>query len=355
LELDPENAEAMAGLASSLLKLRQNEEALDWALQAVGLRYHFPLAHFTIGVVLHRLGYLREALKALEVAVHQNPNFVEAYQRLAYIYERRLGRRDKALEYKRRAQEARRNLRRLKKEGIGVLDEETRAKVALTSDLLPEKEAEGAGVFDPRRTVVIVSGLPRSGTSLMMQMLEAGGLEVLTDHERPPDESNPRGYYEYAKAKNLKKDASWLEEARGKAVKIVVPALFHLPLERDLSYRVIFMLRNLEEVIRSQEKMLKRQGKKAGERSRMQKALLTYLQQSIKFLDLAGIPALFVDYHRILQDPLREAERIKRFLGRDLEVEKMIRVVDPSLYRERHGEPPGGESASPSRTLRRAL
>jgi hypothetical protein len=110
------------------------------------------------------------------------------------------------------------------------------------------------------QTVVVVSGLPRSGTSLMMQMLEAGGITVLTDGIREPDEDNPRGYYEFERVKALPKgDYEWLESARGKAVKVVSALLEYLPPEYN--YKVIFMHRRMEEILASQRKMLIRRGK----------------------------------------------------------------------------------------------
>src|SRR5438132_3246059 len=107
--------------------------------------------------------------------------------------------------------------------------------------------------------IIIVSGLPRSGTSLMMQMLDKGGVEVVTDHVRTPDIDNPRGYYEFEKAKKIKEDASWLPEMRGKAFKMVSQLLYALPPTEQ--YRIIFMERNLDEILLSQEKMLKRLGR----------------------------------------------------------------------------------------------
>src|SRR5215211_3521881 len=106
--------------------------------------------------------------------------------------------------------------------------------------------------------LTIVSGLPRSGTSMMMRMLETGGLPVLTDHVRTPDDDNPNGYYEFEAVKQTKEDDSWLEGTEGKAVKMVYRLLYDLP--ADHSYRVLFMRRKLEEVLASQRVMLERHG-----------------------------------------------------------------------------------------------
>ena len=107
--------------------------------------------------------------------------------------------------------------------------------------------------------IIIVSGLPRSGTSLMMQMLDNGGVPVVTDNIRTPDTDNPRGYYEFEQVKKIKEDVSWLPATRGKAFKMVSQLLYELPASE--TYRVIFMERDLDEMIRSQEKMLSRLGK----------------------------------------------------------------------------------------------
>src|SRR6516165_3287109 len=108
--------------------------------------------------------------------------------------------------------------------------------------------------------IIIVSGLPRSGTSLMMQMLDQGGLPVVTDNIRSADTYNPRGYYEYEQVKKIKQDASWRPAARGKVFKMISQLLYDLPpTER---YLIIFMARDMDEMLRSQDKMLERLGRK---------------------------------------------------------------------------------------------
>src|SRR5687767_1046860 len=111
-------------------------------------------------------------------------------------------------------------------------------------------------------TITVVSGLPRSGTSMMMRMLEAGGIPVLIDNVRQPDEDNPAGYYEFEQVKQVRDNTQWLPSARGKTVKMVYRLLYDLPSQFD--YRVIFMRRNLDEVLASQQKMLERKGKAGG-------------------------------------------------------------------------------------------
>src|SRR5262245_15575927 len=115
--------------------------------------------------------------------------------------------------------------------------------------------------------IIVVSGLPRSGTSLMMQMLDNGGIEVVTDNVRAADTDNPRGYYELEKVKRVKQDASWLPQARGKAFKMVSQLLYDLPASER--YLVVFMERDFDEMLLSQEKMLQRLGRPAAPREVM--------------------------------------------------------------------------------------
>ena len=125
--------------------------------------------------------------------------------------------------------------------------------------------------------IIIVSGLPRSGTSLMMQMLEKGGMEIITDQIRSADTDNPRGYYEYEKVKQIKKDASWLPQTRGKAFKMVSQLLYHLP--PGQTYRILFLERDLEEVLLSQEKMLQRLGCTPAPREAIRAAYSVHLER----------------------------------------------------------------------------
>jgi hypothetical protein len=189
--------------------------------------------------------------------------------------------------------------------------------------------------------IVIVSGLPRSGTSLMCQMLENGGIEVVTDRLRTPDADNPRGYYELEKVKKLRQDASWLPETRGKAVKMVSQLLHDLPdTER---YRIIFMRRDLDEVLASQEKMLERLGRPAAPRDQMRKDFIVHLDR----LDrrLAGqrhIAVLRVDYKALVERPAEMAGVVNAFLGGRGDESRMAASVDPSLYRNRKPSHAGG-------------
>lgn len=190
--------------------------------------------------------------------------------------------------------------------------------------------------FDRERVVTIVSGLPRSGTSLMMAMLEAGGIPALTDGVRGPDEDNRNGYYEFEPVKGLRRNASWVGGARGKAVKVIHALLDALP--EGLEYRVVFMRRDLGEVVASQRAMLERAGRKGG---RITEAQLRDLyakeyERGARWLEgRAGVRVLFVDYNALVRDPASGAADVNRFFGGGLDEAAMGAVVDPSLYRQR--------------------
>ena len=185
--------------------------------------------------------------------------------------------------------------------------------------------------------VTVVSGLPRSGTSLMMRMLEAGGLPPLTDEVRTANVDNPKGYYEFERVKALDKgDTAWLPEARGKAVKVISALLKHLP--DDHTYRVLFMRRHLDEVLASQKKMLERRGKPADEAS--DDELRELFERHIAHVrgwaaGQANVQLLEVSYNDLLADPQPVAERVAAFVGGELDVEAMVAEIDPSLYRNR--------------------
>jgi hypothetical protein len=182
--------------------------------------------------------------------------------------------------------------------------------------------------------IIIVSGLPRSGTSLMMQMLENGGIEIITDNQRTADTDNPRGYYEFEKVKQIKRDASWLPQARGKAVKMVSQLLYDLP--SGERYRIIFMERDFDEMLLSQEKMLERLGRRAAPREEMKRSYTLHLERLHEWLQRqANLECLRVSYNTLLEQPGEPAERVREFLGGRVDVEKMARTVDPSLYRNR--------------------
>jgi hypothetical protein len=186
-----------------------------------------------------------------------------------------------------------------------------------------------------RPFLTIVSGLPRSGTSLMMKMLEAGGVPVLVDNVREADVDNPRGYYEFEPVKGLKSDASWVGPARGKAVKMVYLLLLDLPAGHE--YRVLFMRRNLDEILASQKAMLDRLGKASPlDDSKMAALFRDGLARFDAWVEgRPNFKVLDVSYNAMVSDPAPLAREVDRFLGGGLDLDAMTRVVDPSLYRNR--------------------
>ncbi len=188
--------------------------------------------------------------------------------------------------------------------------------------------------------ITVVSGLPRSGTSMMMRMIEAGGMEVVTDGIRGPDEDNPLGYYELERVKRLKEDSSWLREARGKAVKVISRLLCELP--PGETYRVVFMRRPLQEILASQRRMLERLGR-AGDAAldeRAASAFERHLAQVGQWLEgQRNMEVLYVRYNDVVASPTEWSRVVNRFLGGSLDEGRMAAAVVASLYRQRHAAP----------------
>jgi hypothetical protein len=187
------------------------------------------------------------------------------------------------------------------------------------------------------KPVVLVSGLPRSGTSMAMKMLEAGGLHTVQDGIRTADEDNPKGYYEDERVKDLHTDVdkAWLFDARGKVVKIISFLLTHLP--DNLNYKVLFMRRDFEEVLASQAKMLDRRGETSDTSDeQMVEIYKDHLWKVNRLLKRKPcFDTLEVEYKAALKDPLQQTQRIAEFLGGGLDPAVMAEVVDKSLYRNR--------------------
>ena len=186
------------------------------------------------------------------------------------------------------------------------------------------------------KTVIIVSGLPRSGTSMMMKMLQAGGIPVLTDERRRADPDNPKGYYEFERVKQLEQDTTWLKDATGKAVKVISALLPKLP--PDYTYKIVFMLRNMQEVLASQRQMLIRRREPTDRVSdqKIARAFEKHLARVRRWAESQpNIDILYVDYAQVLQDPAGQANAINQFLDHTLDAANMAGVVDANLYRQR--------------------
>jgi len=356
LGVDPDNPHAHVGMCRLALRRRRYEAAAGSALEALHRLHHYPMAHFLLGVALMGMEQYERAAEALQAALSWNPHFPEAHRRLAWLYRRQLNNPAAADEHFRlyRAQ------REGKEEEATASDDG--ANVVLPASAKPQAESgppEGREdlpspeamqttlAFSPSPaeplpdlgdTVVIVSGLPRSGTSMVMQMLAAGGLPVLTDGQRPADADNPRGYFEYEPVKRLHEGGDWLREARGKGVKIVAPLLHHLPAGHD--YRIVFVERNLEEVLSSQKQMLLRRGEKLEDVEKWQSRSKEEYGRQVQKLK-TSLPrwprthVLWLNHADVLQDPRAAGESLNRFLGGRLAVDAMSAEVKPSLHRQR--------------------
>ncbi len=324
LELDPENPNAHLGLCRVDLRRRRNGKALDSARRAVGLKYQFPAAHYFLGIALHRAGDLHGAVEALHRAVEQNPNFAEAHGRLAAIYGRRFGDETRTKEHRAMAREIRLERRRqLKSRKLPELPPLDRIPIEENLPSFPEPPAEQPNLrptlarrpsrertgSDEKPFVTVVSGLPRSGTSMLMRMLDAGGLKVFSDHARGADESNPHGYFELERVKQLQTSNDWLGEASGQAVKVVAPLVRYLP--QDRRYRVLFIERDLEEVRASQNKILDRleHGGARLSSEAVNGALSRQLREAKGLLAAHSIPVLELSYADVLRLPEESAER----------------------------------------------
>ena len=194
--------------------------------------------------------------------------------------------------------------------------------------------------------ITIVSGLPRSGTSMMVRMLEAGGMPVVVDHDRKPDADNPHGYYEIEAVKRLKEDTSWVESAVGKALKAIYLLLYDLP--KDFQYRVLFLRRSLQEVIASQDTMLRRSGASTGN---MDKQLLArHFETQLNHLDAwlrqqPNMAVIYVDYTQAVSDPTGTAVRVAQFLGGRIDPVKMAAAVDRTCTDSVRARVPKGDNA----------
>jgi len=300
------------------------------------------------------LGLLRmkrysRAMQALDSAVAINPNFERAHRVLAHLkWKLNLGL--EAAQHQQMVRDIRaRHLRgAVAKTGAAIgaapLDgvehlaaESDQEANQIGYDASPVVMADKSGVpKDPADCIIVVAGLPRTGTSMMMQMLAAAPLPVMSDGQRHSDSDNPKGYYELEQAARLHKDADWLAQGQGKVVKIIAQLLPRLPAEH--AYRIIFMERDLDEVVRFRAVMLENLGREGAGLTdvELQNA---YRQQllgiKVWLAKQANILTLFIPHRRAMQQPAAVAVEVNAFLGGQGDEAAMAAVVDSSLYRQR--------------------
>lgn len=340
LTIDPLDPHAHLGVAKCALRQGRVEEGVNEALESTGLCYQNPMAHYILGLGLLRMKQPFRAAEAMRVAVSINPNFERAHRFLARYARRIESDPEKSREHWRLVREIRAR-RQAKARSRADREANMPAAAVPGTDLPPSPELQAvAGKHgvpeDPAECVVVVAGLPRSGTSMMMQMLAAGSIPVLTDGQREADDDNPRGYFELESVTRLRREAGWLREAKGKAVKVVAQLLPFLP--PDLPYRIIFMERNLKEVLTSQRVMLEHleRGQGGCVDERLEQAFRKQVNQvRIWLARQPNIKCLFVSHRDAIEDPGSVAARVNDFLGGKLACKAMAEAVDKSLYRQR--------------------
>jgi len=350
LQVDPDNPYAHLGLCRCDLPRRRNRAAAESALEAIQRLYNYPLAHYCLGLALARMRQPERAAEALRMAIAINPNFAQAHRRLSILYARAFRDPEKAKVHRElaldieghRVNDLPRDL--AKDASVGVAEESgmTRSELAAVHGLVVSSDGVTslADWIPPSSTVegfvTVVAGLPRSGTSMMMQMIHAGGIPVMSDDNRPPDIDNPRGYLEYAPAKRLHLDASWLGDARGKALKVVAQLVPHL--SRNHEYRILLIQRDLNEVMASQRIMLDRIAQSETpqspetvrrEYSRQMRRLRVWLERQ------PNVRTLLLSYHEVIKGSRGTAELIARFLEMPLDIAAMANTVDASLHRQK--------------------
>jgi predicted AlkP superfamily phosphohydrolase/phosphomutase/tetratricopeptide (TPR) repeat protein len=282
-------------LGNVQLRQKNYTAATDAFLNAIGLDFNHPMYHQGLGNALFSEGKYVEAVRALENALAIAPELNGSRELLMKIYKTHLDDYDKYIHHKQQLGD----------------------------------QIKG--------TIYVVSGLPRSGTSMMMQMLEKGGLPIFTDGKREQDENNPKGYYEHEAVKTLPRNKKWVPQANGKVVKVIAQLLPHLP--PQFKYKVIFMERDLHEVLSSQRTMLTRLGKRTDDEAYPLTLMETYTKQLNQVKEWASsrnhVEVLYVEHQAAIHDPFGTALQVNEFLGGSLLPEQMAGTVDHNLHREK--------------------
>jgi predicted AlkP superfamily phosphohydrolase/phosphomutase/tetratricopeptide (TPR) repeat protein len=355
-EKDPDDIELQLMLAQSYAALRRWDEAGAAARQVLSadphnaqalltltrlhLHYGNPLGHFLLGAALAQLEQWEQAERPLLNCLRLQPQFLRAYRLLARVYHG-LGQPDKATAVEAQARMQRQLAEEKHRAQLAVTRREFAARQAVRDAQDKIKQAE----IDRRKAeydaiepmdFVIVSGLPRSGTSLMMQILQAGGIPLMTDGQRAADEDNPEGYWEWEEIKKLPKDPRLLEKAKGKAVKVISALLPALPGKHR--YKILYMVRPVAQVVDSQWAMLARQGRQP--RSEKQHLIETQEHHSRQILEVLKksdrVGLLEVNYPDLVADPAATIAQVAAFLGESFRNgPEVAAIVQPKLHRQR--------------------
>ncbi|MFM7058032.1 MAG: alkaline phosphatase family protein [Planctomycetota bacterium] len=345
LTIEPDNINALLGMARSMLASRNPGQALHYALDAIELQHCTADAHYLLAVALIRLRRPMEAVEALKMTIALNPAHLTALQRLATLVENRLDDHAWAARLRSQIEEVREQFqtRAVSPPQLKNLRPVRRFAVAASRPAIEQHPELPRTLPRPlRESILVVSGLPRSGTSMMMQVLKAGGVSVVADEFRPADESNLAGYHEDQRVTRLHLDNSWIPSIKGRAVKIVAPLVRYLPLVPDLSYGVILMLRDIPEILRSQQDMLTRLGHAPDSLAAEQIAAAwrEQLKTLRRLLAARNIPVLPLEYRLCLLDPHGTAEAVRRFINAPLDTLAMAQVIQPALARQTRIETP---------------
>jgi hypothetical protein len=341
----------LLGLARTALATKDFEAAIRYSRESIGLLFFQPRAHYIHGLAQYRLGHWEEAEHACLICVWQAPLSSAAFRLLGEIA--RWHKKDVAESalYQFKVHDTRRRLIQLRQQKTAE------ARAAATTPAhgrevrpMPELQPhpEILANVPVNRIITVVSGLPRSGTSLMMQILEAAGIPPFTDHKRKADESNRKGYYEHERVASLlsNPDRSWLKEARGTAIKIVAPLLAALPPKlrkkdtepEPLHYRIIFMERDMEEILQSQGTMLQLLGKATASGETTPDIGKAYQQQerhAKSWCATLGAHALSINYHTLVHSPDKILPQLAAFLNAADKLAAMRACIDPALHHTR--------------------
>ncbi len=326
IALDPDNPRPYLALTRQLLHRKFHAEAAECALSAISLDFSRANAHFLLGMALAGQDKLNDACHALHTCIKLDPTFLRAYRLLARIY------REQGDEVKAQAcLQQYRTVIALRKVKLAPPPNPRTADSAQESPSKPNSTAP-----TEEMEFVVVSGLPRSGTSLMMQILHASGVPVMTDGKRGADADNPEGYWEWEEIKNIPKNPDIIAQSKGKAVKIISALLPSLP--RLHRYKIIFMTRSVAQIVESQWAMLDRHGKSPGLDKRRMAEMLEQHAKHIR-TTLAGsdrVELLEVTYTDLVANPQPVIDRLAKFLGASFTPgPAVVACIKPQLHRQR--------------------
>ncbi|MGJ8639016.1 MAG: alkaline phosphatase family protein [Opitutaceae bacterium] len=343
VEVLPENPSGLIGLAEVSFAQKQYNEALDLAYEALQLEAANIDAHYMIARCLAYKGQLEDAVIGFQHVLSRKPYHFASHRYLARIFRNHLHKADLAtqhetvidnagfwrLQKKQKIAKMRKRFREIKESNEEAFLEPT--------DAPSESEIPNTKIKEYAPPQVIISGLPRSGTSLLMQILDKAGVPILSDAKREADIDNPKGYFEYTPIKQLAKKAELLGEMEGKAVKVISSLLVHLKF-RD-PFKVIFIRRAPEEIARSQSKMIERlSGKKPeADSPRYLNTISQHLRWSLQFIEQhPQINPLIIDHADLIAHPKEVATQIIEFLDlHDSSPDELAACVDPSLHRQK--------------------